>query len=713
MNPMTGTPLAVPAQELLDLRYTIFKDRFGAVKSTQSTTWLQLVEHLKRPSVFRAKADMPLLKMATFGNERTPKGSLRHDSNLLVVTGVEGDYDGGLVPAEEAKRRLEAHGIRAVVYTTPSFDPNEPRWRVIAPLSAPHQPAQREALARLLDNILGNILARESFVLSQAFYFGRIENREYRCLVTFDDPEAGAYLDQLQVQPATSTFTAKSRVSPLTQMLAQEPLYRSADELVRQLGRLLVTGDGRRELLKSYIASKSAKGMKAFEIRSLVDGFAKQYFDPNDLADDHDVDAIIDWATQRDATEKSRPSGANTAEQEPGCEQERSREQGPTSDERRRRFDPADGVVRVPMTYPPPRQYVFAETVSPGTVCVIAGSGGSSKTMLIMQACVAAASGINMGSVQVSEGASLLFLGEEDSAERDRRIGGICEHLKVNTSLVEKRMRCFPAAGRDIRLTTTFPTGVPNATGFSDEVIAHANDLSKVSDVPVTLIVIDHARLAMAGDPNNAEHVTQLTRVLTSIAQQTGAAVFLLAHSPKSVMSKEGSEINAADVAGSSAFVDNARSAFMLYSMRESEAKEYDLQGKDRSDYVCLLNVKTNYAATGTRRWFERVVLPNWGVAVLQSVLLFPAVSTGSASRVSLRRRILDVLRAKPGGVSIRALRDKSGKDGPLGASEKAVRTEIDEMISSGEVLQRPPTADERRIHRLGGQVREVLVPAG
>jgi hypothetical protein len=705
MNPTTGTPLAVPAQELLDLRYTIFKDRFGAAKSTQSTTWPQLVEHLKKPPVFQAKADMPLLKMATFGNERTPKGSRRHDSNLLMVTGVEGDYDGGLVSAEEAKRRLEAHGIRAVVYTTPSFDPNEPRWRVIAPLSAPHQPAQREALARLLDNILGNILARESFVLSQAFYFGRIENREYRCLVTFDDPEAGAYLDQLQVKPAISTFTAKSRVSPLTQMLAQEPLYRSADELVRQLGRLLVTGDGRRELLKSYIASKSAKGMKPFEVRSLVDGFAKQYFDPNDPANDHDVDAIIDWATQRDAPIRSQLAIMDSARQlhaKPIV----------AGEDRIIRFDPADGVVQVPTTYPPPRQYVFAETVTPGTVCVIAGSGGSSKTMLIMQACVAAASGISMGSVQVAEGASLLFLGEEDSAERDRRIGGICEHLKANTSLVEKRMRCFPAAGRDIRLTTTYSDGAPNEAPLADEVVAHAEELSRTSDVPVTMIVIDHARLAMAGDPNNAEHVTQLTRVLTSIAQRTGAAVFLLAHSPKSVMSKEGSEINAADVAGSSAFVDNGRSAFMLYSMRENEAKEYDLQGNDRSDYVCLLNVKTNYAAEGARRWFERAVLPDWGVAVLQSVLLFPAVSTGSASRVSLRRRILDVLRAKPGGVSIRALRDKSGKDGPLGASEKAVRTEIDEMISSGEVLQRPPTAEERRIHRLGGQVREVLVPA-
>jgi len=236
--------------------------------------------------------------------------------------------------------------------------------------------------------------------------------------------------------------------------------------------------------------------------------------------------------------------------------------------------------------------------------------------------------------------------------------------------------------------------------------------LSLTSDVPVTMIVIDHARLSMAGDPNDAEAVTQLTRVLTSIAQRTGAAVFLLAHSPKTVITKSGSEISAADIAGSGAFVDNARSAFMLYGMREDEAKALDLEGEDHSNFVRLRNVKANYAATGESQWFKRVPLPDWGVAVLENVLLFPSKGSINTGKSDLRRRILDTVKAKPGGVSARALRDKAGKDGELGASEKSIRAEIEAMVEEGVIRRRSPTAEERRIHRLSGQVREVLIAA-
>jgi hypothetical protein len=60
----------------------------------------------------------------------------------------------------------------------------------------------------------------------------------------------------------------------------------------------------------------------------------------------------------------------------------------------------------------------------------------------------------------------------------------------------------------------------------------------------------------------------------------------------------------------------------------------------------------------------------------------------------------------------MRALRDQAGKDGVLKASEKAVRAEIDVMLEDGLMVLRQPTAEERRVHCLGGQVREVLVAA-
>ena len=37
----------------------------------------------------REKARLPLLKLARFGSTSTSKGSLRHDANVVAVTGIE------------------------------------------------------------------------------------------------------------------------------------------------------------------------------------------------------------------------------------------------------------------------------------------------------------------------------------------------------------------------------------------------------------------------------------------------------------------------------------------------------------------------------------------------------------------------------------------------------------------------------------------------
>lgn len=103
----------------------------------------------------RDKAALPLVKLATFGDARTDKGSLRHDANLLRVAGVEGDYDAGAVSPQDAAERLRQAGIAALIYTTPSHTAEAPRWRVLAPLARPVAPAEREALCGRLNGALG------------------------------------------------------------------------------------------------------------------------------------------------------------------------------------------------------------------------------------------------------------------------------------------------------------------------------------------------------------------------------------------------------------------------------------------------------------------------------------------------------------------------------------------------------------------------------
>jgi hypothetical protein len=372
-------------------------------------------------------------------------------------------------------------------------------------------------------------------------------------------------------------------------------------------------------------------------------------------------------------------------------------------------FDPQKGVVQISTAPPPKRSYVFSDQVTLGTMCVLGGSGGVSKTMLTLQIAIAAACGKNLGHIQVDEGSSLLFLGEEDEAERDRRIGAICSHMGANHQLIEKRVKCFGAAGIDIRLTKKIDANA-QATNLGNKVIQMAKEHATQSGSPLRIIAFDHARLVLGGDPNDAEDVTQLTRVLTHIARETGAAVFLLAHSPKSVISKQGNEINSADIAGSSAFVDNSRASFMMWTMRDDEAKNHHVSSTERSEYVRLENVKANYARTGGGYWLKRVYMSDWDVAVLEPVYLQSKSLFQTKEKSDLHDKILHELRKKHGGVSERRLRDMAGKDGVLSASDSKVRTAIDTMLEEGVIERRTPTSEEKKLHKLSGQVREVLV---
>ena len=78
---------------LVGVHITFFNDHAAQRYTTEHLTMPQLRELILQRSA-RKKGDLPWLKLAMFGNNRTGKGSLRHDHNVLQITGVELDYDG-------------------------------------------------------------------------------------------------------------------------------------------------------------------------------------------------------------------------------------------------------------------------------------------------------------------------------------------------------------------------------------------------------------------------------------------------------------------------------------------------------------------------------------------------------------------------------------------------------------------------------------------
>jgi hypothetical protein len=364
------------------------------------------------------------------------------------------------------------------------------------------------------------------------------------------------------------------------------------------------------------------------------------------------------------------------------------------------------GRMKIPTQPPPPRTYIFGEVVTPGTVAVLAGSGGTAKTGLAIQLCISGALGQKLGSIQVGSFASLMILAEESSAERDRRFGALCSRLTGGErDRVERMVHCRAEVGTDLRLTA-LKDGNPMETVWVDHIIALAQAQAVEAEAQVGLIVIDHARLVMGGDPISSDHVTALLRALNRIAVTTGAAVLLLAHSPKSTIGKD-TEADAAEIFGSGAFVDHSRAALVMHTMRPSEAKVFGLSDDARKELVGLTVVKANYGPSNQKWWLRKEVLQGWQVVELEPAFLLPK---GQAQMHStLTKKIIDLVKRKPCQLSMRGIRDHAGTKRELGASERDVVATLKRALEEGSLILRVPTPDERKSYKLSVSVREIV----
>jgi Family of unknown function (DUF5906) len=174
---------AVPAALDLPLHVTRFHNASATTKGDFCVSLRDTLNAL-RDTTAPSKKDLPWLKLARLGDQRTTQGSLRHDGNVLAVSGIEADYDGEKIPLETAQAMLAAANIAAVLYTTPSHTPAKPRWRILCPTSTPLPPTARAGLVARVNGLLGGILAPESFTLSQSYYFGKVTGADHHVVTT-------------------------------------------------------------------------------------------------------------------------------------------------------------------------------------------------------------------------------------------------------------------------------------------------------------------------------------------------------------------------------------------------------------------------------------------------------------------------------------------------------------------------------------------------
>ena len=165
-------------QEETSVAMTFFPNQYAKSMSVEKLSLQELANRVISTTKSE-KGKLPFVKLATFTGEINPNhpeaGCLRCDETVYQITGVEGDKDNAPLGFDEAGDKLEAAGLPALLYTSASHTEENPRFRVLCPTSRPLPPTERGKLIERLNGVLGGALSRESFALSQSYYFGNVK----------------------------------------------------------------------------------------------------------------------------------------------------------------------------------------------------------------------------------------------------------------------------------------------------------------------------------------------------------------------------------------------------------------------------------------------------------------------------------------------------------------------------------------------------------
>lgn len=196
---MSGPAVAGPRDWLSELivPITIFKN-FAAATKRELRLSIPKIKELILSSNAPSKDKLRWLKTALFGENRSPKGSLRHDANIETIYGLEADYDDEKITFDQAREILTKAGVLSILYTSPSHTEDTPRWRVLAFFSEGYPPEKRDMLFGRLNGLFRAVFSIESWTLSQAYYFGPV-NRNPSHRVEIIDGEPIDLMDHLTI----------------------------------------------------------------------------------------------------------------------------------------------------------------------------------------------------------------------------------------------------------------------------------------------------------------------------------------------------------------------------------------------------------------------------------------------------------------------------------------------------------------------------------
>lgn len=512
------------------LTLTMFPDVFATSINTETISWKELCERVENPQVYFRKKSMPLIKLASFGEQKTDQDSYRHDSNVLEVYGIEGDYDAEEVSMEDAAKLLDQRGVEAIFFTSPSASPEKPRWRVLAPLSKAIEPEERSYWTGMLNSALGGILARESFTLSQSYYFGKGNNyyetikTDGECLDLKEGQWDPVYAKKKEKVAEDGGFIWDEGVDQndmVRKILNSEEYY---DPLLKLSSSLVAQGNKPRFII-DYLRSIMLRGKETNK-----KGDWKQYFD---MIEQMVRSAYEKWGVDGD-TAATAPAAAAKSVTQPAV-----------------RIDLSTILDREIDPHP----FIIENWLPKDAVTLFAANGGAGKSSIALQAAIEMATGGSFLGQEFDYCVHVVFLSAEDNEQSlIRRMANYIKARGINIEVLNNYLHIMDWSKKDSQVIYE----TDGRTGKFNKQFAEVSECCKKYDAEV--LIVDNNSMFFGGNEIVRSEVQMYLSGLRKAKQ--GIAVLALHHVDKASL-KPGTGDG---YSGSTAWHNGARARWSLIS---------------------------------------------------------------------------------------------------------------------------------------------------
>lgn len=463
------------------IEITWFPDRNAFRKESWTCTLRQFAQEVLQ-TVEESKEALPWFSGNTYGSKRSEGHSLRNNANVKDVTSIVVDYDGEVTSMKDAAQIVEAANLLGVFYPSASYTAERPRWRLMCPLSEPHNPDDRTPLVERLNGLFGGTIDQQaSFTLSQGFYYGTIAGKE------MPDP-----------------ILTEGRTLDRANDLKGLPKQRRKD-------------DGEHETDDSRSGAAFRKAMELHLNGRTIEDF-EEWATDNPWGDsERDFDRAVKRVWERAAIEAGKKALANSKLDFEDLGQD-SEAKSAKSDKRKSTLTNLDFAK---VGEPNSTLEIVEDLLSTDSFTCVYGPSKSGKTFFLLDLSLHIA--LNMpwqGRGVLQSGVCYISL---------EGAGGFCNRIaawQLNHGIDDLSDYPFHA------MTGSFDMRNDKAT--AEHIVAAAKELESRTGIPTRLIMIDTLARAMAGgEENSAQDMGAIIRVADKLRLATGATVCLVHHTGK------------------------------------------------------------------------------------------------------------------------------------------------------------------------------------